>query len=535
MSDDVLRVLVVDDEPKICELLQALLTKEGYLVETVLDGPAALIKLGGVKYDLVLSDLKMPGMDGFELARRVKGIDDEMPLVVITGYATIDTAIQALRQGVDDYVTKPFKVDELRKVVARVLAKARLAMENRRLMAQLEGANAELRRHREALRMKVRLANESLRSANRALRQRIQELEMLREVGTCTAYEFDLDRLLGTCARLVAEELGARRASIILREGDWLTVRGCYGGEPDRLLGIRKRLGEGVAGEVARTCKPVLVQDIASDPRFCQHADRGYVTASLVCAPIIYKKLNLGVICVTDKHSGRPFADSDMRLLSTIASQMAPAIENARLYKQLEESTLSTVRALVAGLEAKDPYLRGHAQRVTQHALAIARGMNVPEHEMLVIERAGQLHDLGKMGISDRILTKPAPLTRDEYEAVKQHPVLGEQIIQPLRFLDEVRPVIRHHHERPDRTGYPDGLGGDETNLPAKIIAVADAFDAMTSPRPYRPAKQAVDACREIASLRNIQFDPNAADLFCERIIPLRLAERQQDERQRAG
>jgi putative nucleotidyltransferase with HDIG domain len=214
---------------------------------------------------------------------------------------------------------------------------------------------------------------------------------------------------------------------------------------------------------------------------------------------------------------------------------MAPAIENARLYKELEESTLSTVRALVAGLEAKDPYLRGHAQRVTQYALEIARGMNLPESDMLVIERAGQLHDLGKMGISDQILSKPSSLTRDEYEVVKQHPVLGEQIIQPLRFLDDVRPAIRHHHERPDRSGYPDGLGSSETNLPAKIIAVADAFDAMTSPRPYRPAKETAEACREIASLRNVQFDPYAADLFCQRVIPLRQAEWERHEQQQAG
>jgi len=535
MTPSAPRVLVVDDEPKICELLEALLQKDGYLVDTALDGPTALSKLRGSDYALVVSDIKMPGMDGFELARRVKDAYEDLPFVVITGYATLDTAVRALRQGVDDYVTKPFRIDEIRRVISRVLAKAELLEENRRLVSELEAANAELRRHREALRDKVRLANAELARANTDLRERIQELEMLNGLGRCTESELDLDKLLQRCARLVAEELAVERASIILREGEWLTVKGCHGGDAAKLIGIRKKLGEAVAGEVARSGKPVLVANTGSDPRFSPHADWGYVTNSLACVPIAYKGVNLGVICATDKQSGRPFTRADVKLLSTIASQVAPAIENARLYRKLEQSTLSTVRTLVTALETKDPYLSGHARRVTWCALEIGKAIGLSQEDMLVGERAGQLHDLGKMGISDEILNKPGSLTRDEYELVKRHPVLGEQIIQPLEFLGDVRPVIRHHHERPDRRGYPDGQSGEEMDRLTKIIGVADAFDAMTSPRPYRPAKTIEQARREIASLRHKQFDAEAADVFCDYVVPMRLAELRRDEQQRAG
>jgi len=535
MTDSTPRVLVVDDEPKICELLQALLRREGYEVETAFDARAALSKLRGGAFNLVVSDIKMPGMDGFELARRVKDLDEEMPFVVITGYATMETAVRALRQGVDDYVTKPFRIDEIRQVVSRVLAKARLALENRRLVAELEAANAELRRHRRSLRQKVRAANEDLARANTNLRQRIKELEMLNGIGRCTASELDLDRLLERCARLVADELAVERASIILREGDWLTVKACHGEHAAKLRGVKKRLGEGIAGQVALSGEPVLVKDAEHDPRIRPHRDWGYATGSLACVPINYKGKNLGVICATDKRSGEVFTKADLNLLVTIATQVAPAIENARLYRQLEENTMSAVRALVSALEAKAPYLRGHSQRVTQYALELGKAMGLDEEQLLVGKRAGQLHDLGKMGVSDEILNKPGSLTREEYEAVKRHPVLGEKIISPLSFLKDVRPVIRHHHERPDRSGYPDGQGADEMSALTKIIGIADAFDAMTSPRPYRPAKSAAEACREIAALRSRQFDPEAADAFCDYVVPVRLAELRDNEQQRAG
>jgi len=467
------RVLVVDDEPKICELLEAFLCAEGYQVESAPTGQGALVRLESGRYDLVMTDIKMPGMDGFELARRIREMDQEIPLVVITGYATVDTAVQALREGVDDYVTD----------------------------------------RGEAL-------DQSLKRANRDLRQRVSELRMLNETGALMSSELDLEKLLQLCAGLVAQKLKVRRTSILLKEGEHLVVKACHGRDDSELVGLHLPFGEGVAGKVASTGKPILVENVEEDTRFPEHPERGYLTRSLVCVPLLYKGEGLGVVCATDKRSGKAFTPSDMHLLSTLASQVAPAIENARLYGQLEESTLSAVRALVAGLEAKDRYLRGHADRVTGHALEIGRAMGLGPDQMLVLERASQLHDVGKLGISDVILNKPASLSRREYGMVKRHPVLGERIITPLEFLRDVAPVIRHHHERPDGKGYPDRIGAEELPPLARIIGVADAYDAMTSARPYRPPKTPEEARKEICSLRGKQFDSEVASIFCDYVIP---------------
>jgi len=519
------RVLVVDDEPKICEFLEALLHQEGYLVDRALSGAAALKKLGDSQYNLVISDVKMPGMDGFELARHVKKLNEDVPLIMMTGYSTLRTAVQALREGVDDYVTKPFKIGEMRRAVCTVLEKARLSVENRRLIGELQAANKDLTHHREALKNRVKMANEDLWRANAELRQHVGNLAMLNEIALYVASELDLDKLLQSCASLVAEKLGVTRASIMLCEDERVVVKASRGHDDLNIVGMESPLGEGIAGKVAQSGRPILVKDVLGDPRLSPHTEWGYVSSSLVCVPIISKRENLGVICATDKRSGEPFAERDVRLLSTIASQVGPAVENARLYRKLEDNMFSVVRALVAGLEAKDRFLSGHARRVTRYALEIGKAMALGNGELSCLERASQLHDLGKVGVPDLILNKPGPLTPGEYNIVKQHAELGAQIIEPLEFLREVRPAIRHHHERIEGTGYPDGLAGDEINLKSRIISVADAFDAMTSPRPYRPAKDANLARYEIYSLRGKQFDAEIADIFCDQIDMLKVDE----------
>ncbi len=509
------RILVVDDEPKICEFLETLLHQDGYVTDTAPSGDAALEKISSASYDLIISDLKMPGIDGFELAKRVKVLRSGLPIVIVTGYATVGTAIQALRQGVDDYVTKPFKIDEMRKVISRVLEKSKLEMENRRLVAELAAANEELKRHRAALADQVKITTTDLECANADLRLRVHELAVLNEVGACAASALDVDKLLAQGVRVVAEKLGVTKLCILLREGDWLVTKACQGPETAASIGGRIRVGTGTTGRAAASFEPLVVTDMG------KVAEDEWLKPkhSLVCVPIIFKQDNLGVMCATDKRSGEPFTASDLRLFGTIASQIAPAIENARLYRKLEDSSYATVRALVAGLEAKDPYLHGHALRVTSYALAIGAALGMKKQQLVILERAGQLHDIGKLGISDVILNKPSRLTPSEFESVKMHPVYGEDIIKHLDFLSDVRPVIRHHHERIDGRGYPDGKKGDEIELLARILSVADAFDAMTSPRSYRPAKDVAEAQREISSLRTKQFDSVVADAFCDAVV----------------
>lgn len=172
------------------------------------------------------------------------------------------------------------------------------------------------------------------------------------------------------------------------------------------------------------------------------------------------------------------------------------------------------VEALTAALDAKNSYTCGHSGRVAELSLRITRQLKLPLAEQDRIHVGAHLHDIGKIGIPDAILDKPGRLNSQEMEMIKTHPVIGDQIIGKTRLFQSVADIVRHHHERYDGKGYPDGLRGDEIPLGARVVAVADAFDAMTSPRPYRPAMDATAALNELVRCRNSQFDPMLVDVF---------------------
>jgi putative nucleotidyltransferase with HDIG domain len=191
---------------------------------------------------------------------------------------------------------------------------------------------------------------------------------------------------------------------------------------------------------------------------------------------------------------------------------------------------LGTIRALAAALDARDPYTAGHSERVSQTSVIIARQMRLPESEVAVIRLGALLHDIGKIGLADEILQKPDTLTPEEFEQIKRHPALGARILRQVSFLEPHLPIVELHHERPDGHGYPFGLRGDEIPLAARIVHVADAYDAMTSARAYRPARPLGVAVAELRLYSGTQFDPDCVRAFTEAIkaAPYLVEERQQ-------
>jgi response regulator RpfG family c-di-GMP phosphodiesterase len=182
----------------------------------------------------------------------------------------------------------------------------------------------------------------------------------------------------------------------------------------------------------------------------------------------------------------------------------------------LQENSLNVLRAMVNVIEQRDAYTAGHSKRVTEIAVATAEELSLPEEEREVISLAGPIHDLGKIGIEDNILRKPGRLSKEEYDIIKSHPEKGKLIIEPLHFLRETIPIILHHHERHDGSGYPSGIAGEEIPLGARILSVADTFDAMTSSRAYRTARSSREAFDELTRCRGTQFDPEIVDLFLD-------------------
>jgi HD-GYP domain-containing protein (c-di-GMP phosphodiesterase class II) len=216
-------------------------------------------------------------------------------------------------------------------------------------------------------------------------------------------------------------------------------------------------------------------------------------------------------------HTGRldeEEAWEERQLAEAVAAQASLAVENASLYADIERGYFSTVQALAKAIEVKDPYTRGHSERVTTYALMIAEAMGLDEREKQKLKYAATLHDIGKIGIAGRVLNKPGALTKEEYTHVKTHPILGDSIVEPVEFLQEPRPIILHHHERYDGKGYPDGLKGEDIPLCARILSVADAFEAMRSDRPYRKALPLEEARRELVRNAGTQFDPRVVEVF---------------------
>jgi putative nucleotidyltransferase with HDIG domain len=250
-----------------------------------------------------------------------------------------------------------------------------------------------------------------------------------------------------------------------------------------------------------------------------QLEDRGTASDSEVahrtlCVPLMAGRHVLGAIEVTRVLQDEPFTDRDVTTAQVIGATAGVAIENATLRQSIEEGYRSTIRALASAIDAKDPYTCGHSQRVAQYSLVCGQMLGLDAEEMHTLETAAILHDIGKIGIDDAILRKPRKLTPSENAIVKDHPVIGAAIVHDIGALASVAQLILHHHESYDGNGYPHGLRGDVIPVGARIIAVVDAFDSMTTARPYRKAMTINEAMSELLRCRGTQFCPEALDAF---------------------
>jgi len=510
------KVLIVDDEPNICDLLEELLSRQDYVIETCLSGQEALAKMKDDTYDMVISDLKMPGINGIELIKAVKAGSPDTAAVLVTGYATVETAVEALRFGADDYVTKPFNIDELRKVVSRGLEAKQLRRKNHELVELLKSTNTELSRHKNELKHEVVRTSESLLATNRRLEQRVQQLNAIVKVTEAITSILDLGRLLDFCLKLIGREMEVENSSIMLMQpgGQTLVVKASYGPRAETVMGKERRLGDSVAGWVAEYKDTLLISDVSENPAFATEFAPKYSGKSFLCVPLVLQARSLGVLNLTGKTNGEPFTEADRDFVQAIAGQIAVAIENASLYDMIQQSSFNAVQALAESLEARDPYTSGHSSRVTDYAVRVAKTLGVSETSLQTLRYAARLHDIGKLGISEATLHKNDGLSEDEWNMIREHPLKGERIVQSLAFLDRAKPIVRHHHERWDGSGYPDGLKGEEIPFLTRILSVADCYDAMTSQRPYRAAMSRHEALAELEEGKSQQFDPAVVQHF---------------------
>jgi len=231
-------------------------------------------------------------------------------------------------------------------------------------------------------------------------------------------------------------------------------------------------------------------------------------------APLSNTNRTIGVAVVVFEEDKDFVRQQTLKLLYILASFFSLSLENAYLFGDLKRVYFETVRAVTNSIEARDPYTRGHSNRVGKIAKSIAEELGWSKEELELIDWGGMLHDVGKIGISDGVLNKPGKLTDQEYEMIKSHPSIGAQIVKEISFLEPVMPYIRDHHERFDGKGYPQGLAGENISIKGRLLAVADTFDAMTSDRPYREGFDPEDALKEIVRSADTQFDAKIVEAF---------------------
>ena len=328
------RILIVDDEELICRLLAQRLTSEGYACVTANNGREALSHFYKDTFSLIISDIRMPEMDGIELLKRVKDLNPNMMVIMVTAYPELDMAVEAMRLGAYDFIIKPADLD-------LILLSVRKALEKRRLEEELE------------------------------------------------AYHKHLERLV-----------------------------------EERTAGLRQA------------------------------------------------------------------------------------------YRVLKKAHFDSVKVLAEAIDAKDPYTRGHSDRVRRMSLKIAGHLGFLEERLESLEYGALLHDIGKIGIKDEVLQKPGALNPGEYQYIQEHTLIGVKIVEGIDFFKDKIPMIRCHHEYFDGSGYPDGLAGEAIPLEARIITVPDAFDAMASLRPHRRAMPLEEVLMELDKGRAKQFDPKVLEIF---------------------
>lgn len=254
-----------------------------------------------------------------------------------------------------------------------------------------------------------------------------------------------------------------------------------------------------------------IVNDSRLAPGYEDHATEPY---RFLAVKMKHNSNFYGWMGLVSFNLGEIFRRTELRLLNSMAEQVAVVITNSDLYRDLERFVINMVKSLVYAIEAKDDYTRGHSERVCRYSLLMADRLGFDEERKKVLQWSSILHDSGKIGIPESILNKPWRLEEEEYQIIKNHPMKGHTILEPLEQLASSLPGMLHHHERYDGKGYPHGLKGKDIPLDARIIAVADTFDAITSDRAYRPSKSPAEALKEMEKVAGTQLDPELVEVF---------------------
>ncbi len=296
--------------------------------------------------------------------------------------------------------------------------------------------------------------------------------------------------------------------------GGFLKIMAAKGPGAERAQTLFLKPGEGVAGKVFVSGQPMFVSKPADDPRYVPAGAQKDTQDPFISIPLLVKAKPIGVLNLHTEGRPEPLQDYHVKFLSILAGEAAVMLHNLDLFDSLETFYLEMVKTLARAVDSKDAYTHDHSDRASATARKLAAALGLPDQTARYVEYAALLHDIGKIGIDEAILLKPGKLTPEEYEQMKKHPIIGHQILAPVKFLGPVAQMVLYHQEWYDGRGYPEGLKGEEIPLGARMVAVIDAWDAMTSDRPYRKALGREKAVAELQRGAGTQFDPKVVEAF---------------------
>ncbi len=355
----------------------------------------------------------------------------------------------------------------------------------------------------------------SIRESVARVEEDRSNLQALAEIGYVVNSSLDLPTVLYEVMDTIIKLTGAQRAFLMQRVGSEMEITIARNWEHESLTPGEYEISRTVVNEVVKHGEAVVTTNAQEDPRFDKvQSVVIFNLRSILCVPLKVKEELIGVIYADNSVREGVFTEEDCSLLSAFANQAAVALENAQLFNDISISYDQTLEALVTALEFRELETTMHTRRVVLYSMALAQKMGLSEDQTQQLRRGALMHDIGKIGVPDAILNKPGPLSEDEWVQMRRHSSLGVDILEGIMFFQGAIDIVGASHEQYDGSGYPHGLKGEEIPLGARIFAVVDALDAITSDRPYRKAQSFDVAYKEIKSKRGTQFDPKVIDAY---------------------
>ncbi len=491
-------ILVIDDDSGVRQIFNDSLSEIGYEVSAVGSPCAGLDIIKKESIDLIITDIMMPEMSGIDFLRSVRSKNADLPVVMITGHPSVDVAVQAMKEGASDFISKPFNLAHARLVIKKAMEEGRLRKENKALLSRV---------------MKV----DKLKPISKKLSEKVRELSVLYSMSEALHRPFNTSELLEKTVEIATGVTYAKRAGLWMFDmgNSNLLLKASHGMKDVKRIRVPIK-DAGLINNVIREKRYVFSEDYKDC--ICGEYKEGF-RHPFLCVPIIIGKEICGILHLCEKIAGTNFTDNDVSLIENLTEKASLKLENLALYENLIEKILKSVTSLVKAIDARDNYTMNHCRQVTLYAIQLAQFISCPDEVIDALRFAGPIHDVGKIGVRDGILLKPGFLEQSEKDVMESHVIIGDKIIRPLNLGSMELAVVRNHHERFDGSGYPDKLKGEKIPLVARIFSVADTYDAMTTNRPYRTARSHEEAVKELKRCRGTQFDGDIVDAFVKKDI----------------